>query len=93
MADKPLTPKAIAALRLLRGTSRSNTVSAKALANRMWPDRMADCGTSLRRGGLYRAAGAYFSKLAKQGLCDHWITDFDSGYFITPKGAAAIGLK
>ena len=90
MESKPITPKAIAALRLLRGTNRHDTRSAKALAGLLWPDRLADCGTSLRRGGLYRAAGAYYSKLAKQGLCGHWMTDFDSGYFITPKGVSAL---
>ena len=90
MESKPITPKAKSALQILRGTNMHNTRSAKALAGPLWPDRLADCGTSLRRGGLYRAAGAYYSKLAKQGLCGHRITDFDRGYFITPKGTIAL---
>lgn len=91
--NKPITPKAIIALKLLRGTSPSNTRSAKALAKMLWPEKWADCGTSLRRGGLYRAAGAYYSKLAKRGLCGHWMDDFSSGYFITQMGASAIDSK
>jgi hypothetical protein len=90
MPDSKLTPKAVIALRLLEGTHRLNTRSASALARALWPDRLKACGTSLRRGGLYRAAGAYYSKLAKKGLVDHWITDFDSGYYITTKGMEAL---
>lgn len=85
-----LTPKAIEALGHLRGTSRNNTRSARALAGLLWPERLSKCGTSLRRGGLYRAAGAYYSKLQKRGLCGHWMDDFDSGYFITASGMAAL---
>ncbi len=90
METKPVTPKAIEALRLLRGTDPHNTRSAKALAKSLWPDRMEQCDSSLRRGGLYRAAGAYFSKLQKRGLCDHWMDDFSRGYYITPSGLTAI---
>lgn len=85
-----LTPKAVAALRLLEGTSHRDTRSAKALASMLWPEKLKSCGTSLRRGGLYRAAGAYYSKLQKKGLAGHWMTDYDSGYYITPAGVAAL---
>jgi hypothetical protein len=85
-----LTPKARIALDLLSGTNYRNTLSAKALAGRLWPEKLAACGTYLRRGGLYRAAGAYYSKLQKKGLVGHWITDFDSGYYITQKGVEAL---
>jgi hypothetical protein len=77
MSEKPLTPKAAQALSLLANTHSGDTRSARALA-------------SLRRGGLYRAAGAYYSKLMRAGFCSHWITDFDSGYFITEKGRQAL---
>lgn len=85
-----LTPKARIALGLLAGTNYRNTISAKALAGKLWPEKLSECGTSLRRGGLYRAAGAYYSKLQKKGLVGHWITDFDSGYYITQKGVEAL---
>ncbi len=90
MTDKPLTPKAIAALRLLRGTSFKDTRSASALARTLWPEKMAERSTSRRQGGLYRAAGAYYSKLAKQGLCDWWSTNYANGYYITAKGESAL---
>jgi hypothetical protein len=90
MSEKPLTPKAAQALSLLANTHSGDTRSARALASLLWPDRLAKCGTSLRRGGLYRAAGAYYSKLMRAGFCSHWITDFDSGYFITEKGRQAL---
>jgi hypothetical protein len=91
MTDKPLTPKAIAALRLLRGTSMKNARRASALARMLWPEKMAGCSTSRRRGGLYRAAGGYYSKLVKLGLCDWWSSaDFDGGYYITAKGENAL---
>ena len=86
MTDKKITPKAIEALKLLKGASVHDTISASALAGRLWPDRMKECGTSLRRGGLYRSAGAYFSKLQKRGLVGHWMDDFTSGYYITALG-------
>lgn len=85
-----LTPKAVAALTLLRGTSREDTRSAKSLANRLWPDKIAECGTSRRRGGLYRSAGGYYAKLAKIGLCAHYMDDFSSGYYLTAAGARAL---
>jgi hypothetical protein len=85
--SKKLTDKAVTALKLLECTSRKNTRSAKALANSLWPDKIADCGTSLRRQGLYRSAGAFFSKLARRGLCAHWMDDYSSGYYLTKQGA------
>lgn len=85
-----LTPKAVIALRLLEGTHLHDTRSASALARRLWPERLKECGTSLRRGGLYRAAGAYYSKLQKQGLVGHWMDDFDRGYYLTQKGQEAL---
>lgn len=90
MPTRPITKKAIGALRLLRGTNRLNTLSAKALAYSLWPERLADCGNSPRRGGYYRAAGAYFSSLERMGLCGHWMDDFNSGYYITAAGLVAI---
>lgn len=81
-----LTPKAITALRLLEGTNYRNTRSAKALASMLWPEKLKSCGTSLRRGGLYRAAGGYYAKLQREGLVAHWMDDYDRGYFLTEKG-------
>lgn len=86
-----LTPKAIEALRLLEyHTNPRNTRSAKVLARLMWPDKLQACGTTLRRGGYYRAAGGYFSKLQKAGYVGHWMDDFSSGYYLTAKGQAAL---
>lgn len=86
-----ITPKAIEALRLLEyNTSQKNTRSAKVLARLMWPDRLKNCGTSLSRGGYYRAAGGYFSKLQKAGYVGHWMDDFGSGYYLTTKGQEAL---
>jgi hypothetical protein len=90
MKTQQITPKAIEALRLLEGTTPQATVSASALARRLWPDRFGACGTSLRRGGLYRAAGGYYARLQKQGLVGHYIDDFVSGYYITPAGREAL---
>lgn len=81
-----ITPKALAALKLLEGTNQSDTRSAKSLAGKLWPEKLRDCGTSLRRGGLYRAAGAFYSKLQKKGLVGHWIDDFESGYYLAKAG-------
>ena len=81
-----ITPKALAALKLLEGTSQNDTRSAKALAGKLWPEKLRACGTSLRRGGLYRAAGAFYSKLQRKGLVGHWIDDFESGYYLTKMG-------
>lgn len=81
-----ITPKALAALKLLEGTSQNDTRSAKSLAGKLWPEKLRDCGTSLRRGGLYRAAGAFYSKLQRKGLVGHWIDDFESGYYLTKLG-------
>lgn len=85
-----ITPKALAALRLLEGTSQRDTRSAKALAGKLWPEKLRDCGTSLRRGGLYRAAGAFYSKLQKKGLVGHWMDDFWSGYYLTKTGQKCV---
>lgn len=81
-----ISPKALAALKLLEGTSQSKTRSAKSLAGMLWPEKLRSCGTSLRRGGLYRSAGAFYSKLQKKGLVGHWMSDFDSGYYLTKAG-------
>ncbi len=81
-----ITPKAIEALVLLVGTSSFDTRSASALASRLWPDRLVACGTSRCRGGLYRAAGAYYSKLQKQGLVGYWVDECDRWYYITKFG-------
>lgn len=62
-----LTIRAVEALILLKGSNPQNTISASALASKLWPDRLEACHTSRKRGGLYRAAGAYYSKLAKKG--------------------------
>lgn len=86
-----LTPRALSALRLLEHhTARSNTLSAKALARLLWPEKLHECKTSLRRGGYYRAAGAFFSALEKKGYVAHWMDDFSSGYYLTQKGLEAI---
>ncbi len=81
-----ITEKALAALKLLEGTNRENTLSAASLARTLWPAKMRDCGTSLRRGGLYRSAGAFYSKLQKKGLVGHWMDDCSSGYYLTKAG-------
>ena len=85
-----LTPKAITALQLISGTSRHDMRSGKALAAMLWPAKLKECRTSLRRGGLYRAAGGYYSKLQKKGLVAHWMDDYESGYYITPAGKEAL---
>lgn len=88
-----LTPKAVDALRRLRGTNRRNTLSAGVLAGLLWPDRLHECGTSRRRSGLYRAAGAYYSRLKKAGLVGHWIdesADTAAGYYLTAAGRAIL---
>lgn len=90
MATQTITPKALQALKLLEGTSRHDTKSAKSLARSLWPEKMSECSTSLRRGGLYRSAGAFYSKLQKRGLYGHWMTDYDSGYYITQQGLDAL---
>lgn len=89
-APIPITPKALQALKLLAGSSPRNTRSAKSLAGRLWPEKLRDCDTSLRRGGLYRAAGAYYSKLMKKGWVGHWMDEFDSGYYLTNAGQERI---
>lgn len=81
-----ITSKTIEALKLLIGTSHLDTISARVLAERLWPDRVKNCNTSLRRGGLYRSAGAYYSKLQKTGLVGHWVDDYSRGYYITKAG-------
>lgn len=84
--DAIITPKAKQALMLLRGTSPNDTISASALAARLWPDRYVAMRTSLRRGGLYRAAGSYYSSLQKKGWVGHWMDEFTSGYYLTQLG-------
>lgn len=81
-----ITPKTLEALKLLEGTTVADTRRAKVLASLLWPDRMKECVTSARRNGLYRATGAYYSKLQKEGLVGHWVDDFSSGYYITEHG-------
>jgi hypothetical protein len=81
---------ALAALRALKGASKQRPMSAKAVARTIWPDRITEAGTSLRRGGLYRSAGAFCSKLQRRGLVSHWITDFESGYFLTALGEGVL---
>jgi hypothetical protein len=77
---------ALSVLRALKGASMRYPMSAKAVARAIWPERMREAGTSLRRGGLYRSAGGFCSKLLRRGLVKHWITDFDSGYYLTGLG-------
>lgn len=81
-----ITPKTLIALTLLEGTSPHDTRSAKVLARKLWPEKLKDCASSLRRGGYYRAAGAYYSRLQRMGLVRHWITDFDAGYYLSDEG-------
>jgi len=85
-AVKEITPKALAMLRVLSSASRRDPLPAKAIARLLWPDKLRECGTSLRRGGLYRAAGAYCSKLQKRGLVGFFMDDFQQGYFLTEEG-------
>lgn len=81
-----VTPKALDALKLLAGTNHLSAISASALAHKLWPEKLAECGTSRRRKGYARSAGAFYSKLQKQGLVSHWMDDLSSGYYITSKG-------
>lgn len=85
-----VSPAAIAALRALRGATRQRPMSGRAVARTLWPERIKEAGTSLRRGGLYRAAGAYCSKLQRRGLVEHYITDFDAGYYLSELGERVI---
>ena len=86
--DQPqsVTPKAMAALRVLVHATKHDPLPAKAIARKLWPEQLNECGTSLRRGGLYRAAGAYCSKLQKQGLVGFYMDDFQRGYYLTEVG-------
>lgn len=88
--SKTLTPKTINALKHLSGTTQDDTRSAKALAFLLWPKKMEQYFTSQKRGGMYRAAGAYYSRLQKAGLVGHWCNNFRHGYYITQAGIAAI---
>jgi len=81
-----ISPKALQALKPLEGADIHNTYSAKSLARRLWPEKMLHCHTALRRGGLYRSAGVFYSKLAKKGWVGHWMDDFSSGYYLTKAG-------
>ena len=86
-----LTPKAAEALRLLEGTSPRDTRSAKALASMLWPEKLKSCGTSLRRSGLYRAAGAYYSKLqrfATVAVSTSWVTGFSASAGPSSRGVS-----
>lgn len=86
-SERPsVTPKALAAMRVLAGATRHDPLPAKAIARSLWPDRLKECGTALRRGGLYRAAGAYCSKLQKLGLVGFYMDDFQQGYYLTEAG-------
>lgn len=78
-------------LRVLSSASRQNPLPAKAIARLLWPDKLRECGTALRRGGLYRAAGAYCSKLQRRGLVGFFMDDFQQGYFLTEAGKQALG--
>jgi hypothetical protein len=90
MQDTKLTGSALAALSALQGSSRFDVMPGSAVARVMWPDRLKEMRTSLRRGGLYRAAGAVCSRLVKSGLAGHFMDDFYNGYYITEAGRAAL---
>lgn len=86
-SDVPkVTEKALAALKTLAIASRTNPMSAKALAWKLWPEKVRERGTSRGRGGLYRAAGAYCSKLQRLGLVGFYMDDFHRGYYLSPIG-------
>lgn len=92
-AGQEITPKALALLRVLASASRRDPLPAKAIARLLWPEKLRECGTSLRRGGLYRAAGAYCSKLQKRGWVGFFMDDFQQGYFLTEAGKQALGNR
>lgn len=81
-----MTDFKIRALRAIAHTSYNRTASATQLARILWPEKLKLCGTSRRRVALARAAGGYYSKLIKQGLCSWFQDDFDRGYYITDAG-------
>lgn len=85
-----VTEAALAALRVLKNASRQSPMSAKGVARMLWPDRIQDAGTSLRRGGLYRSAGGFCAKLMRRGLVGQNITDFDAGYYLTELGTRVL---
>lgn len=87
-SEKPVTytEKTINALRIIRHSHIRKLYSASGLAHLLWPEKLNSCGTSRRRVGYARTAGCYYSKLMRKGLVKHWITDYESGYYISPLG-------
>lgn len=85
-----ISEKACAALQALAGATKYRPLPASSVARVLWPERLKDCGTSLRRGGLYRAAGAFCSKLQRQGLVAFYMDDFERGYYLTEAGRQAL---
>lgn len=85
-----VTPKALAALRVLASATTFAPMSAKSVARCLWAQRLKECGTSQRRGGLYRAAGAYCSRLQKQVLVGYSFDDFQHGYYLTDIGRSVV---
>ncbi|TXH00069.1 MAG: hypothetical protein E6R08_01130 [Nevskiaceae bacterium] len=90
-SDVPkVTEKALAALKTLAIASRTNPMSAKALAWKLWPEKVRERGSSRGRGGLYRAAGAYCSKLQRLGLVGFYMDDLQRGYYLSPVGKRVV---
>lgn len=87
-SEKPVTytEKTINALRIIKDSNIKRLYTASGLAHLLWPEQLNNCATSRRRVGYARTAGCYYSKLARKGLVKHWITDFTSGYYISPLG-------
>lgn len=88
-----LTNKAIALLQIL--PEAGSALPASAIARKLWPDKAKQYRTSLSRGGLYRAAGAFCSRLERKGLVrtamlSPGMPDFGLGYAITEKGLSVL---
>lgn len=85
-----MTEKELVALKALQGATRCRPFAASALARKIWPEKFVTRSSSPKRGGLYRAAGGYYSKLVKKGWVAFWMDDFHRGYYLTSEGMSAL---
>lgn len=104
---RPLTDKEDTQLHLTDAQRRALTLlatrpewTARQFAEQMWPDAdgwstVSNAGThgSRRGAGMWRAGGAYLSKLAKTGLATYRHTKYwQRLYSLTALGREVIGL-
>lgn len=95
----PLTIAQQKALTILSNTSRTNTISARMFAEKMWGDTQTNMFTSSKNQGngacrgkaAWLCAGSYLGKLIKKG----WVIALDEitgkyGFCITKEGTEAL---